>query len=567
MSALSVRRLKERSGGGGGGTVKATAPKFTRSITPVTERSITGGDSLKRTTGKENPRPTSRTRAAGALKPVIRPMPRIDKSVASTEARLRWSTTSVPRGRSSSPCEFNRDVSDLRKTRVSAEKASSLSGLRCANGVQGTVYAKSNEKCEIGIRGLKESKGLGRNDVSSGESRDLYKDLGSKDCKRSGSGSCDSGSRLGSSRVLDGGREESRGRASVRVRCSEVGDKSGSGGNVGAKGLGRNSVDRLSGSEVLKGKVVVCDGGSGSGSTAKKYQSKLHEKLAFLEGKVKRIASDIKRTKEILDLNNPDASKLILTDIHEKISGIEKVMGHVVDGADTQIGVADHSGGDSKKNGNGEKSQKDVGSHMKSLVKGLNTEELEERLFPHHKLIRDRTSLKTSVGGLQSSSQGHDPSFVGNTDESTIELEKQFSAIDENPVALEFLGSLKEEQLLATTRGENVGVEYCGVQETDGDVDSAAQDSLDINNRDESTELVLTTSETLEDFDDQENRPSIVIEEESDDSCLYQLNEIGYKTTTGGWFVSEGESVLLTHDDGSCSFYDIANCEVCKIAK
>ncbi|KAJ0949162.1 putative transcription factor WD40-like family [Helianthus annuus] len=32
--------------------------------------------------------------------------------------------------------------------------------------------------------------------------------------------------------------------------------------------------------------------------------------------------------------------------------------------------------------------------------------------------------------------------------------------------------------------------------------------------------------------------------------------------STGGWFVSEGESVLLAHDDGSCTFYDVVNSEV-----
>ncbi|KAL7261263.1 hypothetical protein ACSBR1_006829 [Camellia fascicularis] len=50
----------------------------------------------------------------------------------------------------------------------------------------------------------------------------------------------------------------------------------------------------------------------------------------------------------------------------------------------------------------------------------------------------------------------------------------------------------------------------------------------------------------------------MIIEEETEDSFIYQFNEIGRKTSTGGWFVSEGE---LAHDDGSCSFYDIANCD------
>ncbi|GKA70703.1 hypothetical protein Tco_0776842 [Tanacetum coccineum] len=46
-----------------------------------------------------------------------------------------------------------------------------------------------------------------------------------------------------------------------------------------------------------------------------KYPSKLHGKLVFLEENDKRMASDIKRTKNMLDLDNPDASKLMLSDI------------------------------------------------------------------------------------------------------------------------------------------------------------------------------------------------------------------------------------------------------------
>ncbi|KAI8030347.1 hypothetical protein LOK49_LG01G02223 [Camellia lanceoleosa] len=38
----------------------------------------------------------------------------------------------------------------------------------------------------------------------------------------------------------------------------------------------------------------------------------------------------------------------------------------------------------------------------------------------------------------------------------------------------------------------------------------------------------------------------MIIEEETEDSFIYQFNEIGRKTSTGGWFVSEGELFLLT---------------------
>ncbi|KAK8484345.1 hypothetical protein V6N13_117066 [Hibiscus sabdariffa] len=69
---------------------------------------------------------------------------------------------------------------------------------------------------------------------------------------------------------------------------------------------------------------------SGGSGAAIKYPSKLHKKLAFLEGKVKRIASDIKMTKKMLDMNTPYASKVIIYDIQDMIFSIEKAMGNLV---------------------------------------------------------------------------------------------------------------------------------------------------------------------------------------------------------------------------------------------
>ncbi|MCL7041224.1 hypothetical protein MKW94_030047 [Papaver nudicaule] len=59
----------------------------------------------------------------------------------------------------------------------------------------------------------------------------------------------------------------------------------------------------------------------------------------------------------------------------------------------------------------------------------------------------------------------------------------------------------------------------------------------------------------------QENKPTVAIVDEIEDMRVDQLHEIGRKASTGGWFVSKGESVLLAHEDGSCSFYDITNSE------
>ncbi|WZZ52943.1 hypothetical protein YC2023_053050 [Brassica napus] len=57
------------------------------------------------------------------------------------------------------------------------------------------------------------------------------------------------------------------------------------------------------------------------------YQSKLHKKLAFLEVKVKK-SSDIKKTKDMLELNNQDSSHIIVYNIHRKITSIEKSLSH-----------------------------------------------------------------------------------------------------------------------------------------------------------------------------------------------------------------------------------------------
>ncbi|KAL8104874.1 KIN14B-interacting protein At4g14310-like [Apium graveolens] len=557
MSTLSLRRNQDR-GGGGGTAAKpiTTASKPTKPITPISKESIknVGSGSIKTSSGKENPRPSSRIRAASAaVKPVIRPVPRIDKAYANSDLRLR---RAVSRGRSSSPCEFN----------------TGLSKFRVLDGGSSKVLDKGRDCNEIRRRGLKESKSLAENDVGLEKSNDPGKvsglklkekevlierkeprslernvvgmekssepgkDLGSKLKKRESL----SNRGLENCKVGSGGvraRGESRGRASVCLRSNEVAEN-------GVKEIRRNSLSRTSGLDVPKGK---CGSEEAMTVSATKYPSKLHEKLAFLEGKVKRIATDIKRTKEILDSNNTDASKVIITDIQEKISGIEKVMGRVTV-AEPKTAV-DHAGENIQQINAAETS-------VKISAKGLNTEELEARLFPHHKLLRDRTSLKQSVGGgLSRSSQIGEPKVEETMSVSNLEA-KLSSPIDEKPIVVEFLASLKGEQSRNTIKGD-----YSAVQEMDGAGNSKAYNSSNIVIGEQSAELKLTTSGTLDEFDDQENLPAMIIDEETENNCIYQLNMIGHKSTAGGWFVSDGESVLLAHGDSSCTFYDISHCE------
>ncbi|KAL3329102.1 hypothetical protein AABB24_036284 [Solanum stoloniferum] len=574
-TAAPVRRLKDRDGARAKinappSTTAAAAARPSKSLTPLSNKSSavnsSGGESLRRSIGKENPRPTSRVRAATAStnqKPAIRAMPRIDKAASGTatatgaeggearaEPRARWST-SVPRGRSSSPSEFSKTLSDIRKT----SRVSRVSGN--SRGV--------NEKLtENGNRVLTEMEKsrelLGKFDVKS-EKIKISEGKNSKFCDRE---------------VLIS--------SSSSVKLKSLVDKSGNIVESNVKDP-RLLAKSNSFSGVSKEK---CENEQGKvGSSVNKYPSKLHEKLAFLEGKVKRIATDIKKTKEMLDMNNPDSSKLIISDIQEKISGIEKAMGNVADG-DGKVGLASSIKNESlnadekicgieKAMCNIVDGDREIGllSSVRSedmnideketkpedsgkiSVKGLNVEELEARLFPHHKLLRDRTSLKTLMGCTKNEEL--------ESAESTIEVkpEKNYvSPIDENPIAVEFLASLSKEQSKVTTRCEDACLQISNVQDVDDAVSSQNQiSSSKLFKGKEIVDHLLASDERLESFDAQENKQEMLMEEETEDSSICELNEIGRKTSTGGWFVSEGESVLLTHDDSSCSFYDIVHCE------
>ncbi|XP_045809076.1 KIN14B-interacting protein At4g14310-like [Trifolium pratense] len=299
----------------------------------------------------------------------------------------------------------------------------------------------------------------------------------------------------------------------------------------------RKSTDKLRSTEKIKTFTSTESNGIrveekiNSNSKSNKYQSKLHEKLAFLEGKVKRIASDIKKTKDMLDLNNPDASKVILSDIQDKISGIEKAMVRVVVSEDENGG-----NGSNKKMAMVDGVVNGVDDLKRnSLVKGLNNDELEARLFPHHKLIRDRILVKDS------------------TVKEKVEIEENLSkCVDENSITLEFLATLEK----GSEKVSNHGDPCDGIER--GKSSSWNNQKCDI-------DMLLEADEKLEEFDEQEKENKQEEEgfvgDETDEAFNFKLNGIGNKIAAAGWFVSEGEAVLLAHDDATCSYYDIANSE------
>eukprot|EP00258_Populus_trichocarpa_P046046 XP_024462065.1 KIN14B-interacting protein At4g14310 isoform X1 [Populus trichocarpa] len=525
MSASSARRLRDRNGVAAATAAQKPTKTVTINSTFYNNRNSAIKGSLP---GKENPtRPNSRVQ-----KPSILPVPRVDKAAVGdgSEGRMRWSTSSAPRGRSPSPSEFIRVFRDSRVCKGESDQR---------------VVSSAGKK--NGIRGLKENGGFSvelkkRNGLCEGNDLKILESKKQLCGLKVLNDNCNKQVNLRKSSELDSNLDSKAANVckfdKLYEEKSEPEFKSDS---------FRESSEKSS----VKGKVLenlkdkgLSDEGSGS-KVGVKYPSKLHDKLAFLEGKVKRIASDIKKTKELLDMNNPDASKVILSDIQDKISGIEKAMGNVA-----VTGTSRSGGNDTGTAMVVEKSESEKVEDVKSSVKGLNTEELEERLFPHHKLLRNRTSLKAPRASCQSHESGCE-----------LKVGEKFSGpIEENPKAFELLYSLGKEDKKVTMRDAKVGLESFEVQEMGDDSVSGKQDSSNMFNL-KCEDLVLTTDETLDEFDDQENGNTIMIGEETEDTCVYEVKEIGTKNSTGGWFVSEGESILLTHDDGSCSFYDIANCE------
>ncbi|KAL0388397.1 UNVERIFIED_CONTAM: KIN14B-interacting protein [Sesamum radiatum] len=508
MSTSSARRVNER-GGGGAGRVAASTGK----VTPVSGKSMSSG--------KENPRPVSRVRAA-TQKPSVRPMARVDKSaaVAAEEPRVRKSTSSVP------------------ERKISSSSSSERTGGKCTLEKRVSKDLDKNGGVLNELEGVpQENEKIGITVVNNGVNEKKEGSLSSVTVKRSDLEKKVSKYLLKNGKTLDEMEGSNQQSLSMNIRVGSCSNekKAGALSSISTKRSDHENLNVKSnsecGAEVKSSEETRLRSSKENGPN--KYPSKLHEKLAFLEGKVKRIATDIKRTKEMLDMNNPDASKMILSDIQEKISGIEKAMGHVVGhGGDAKVVSLGHTETDDKEEEN------DV-VDAKSLAKGLNVEELEARLFPHHKLIRDRTLSKATFGESNN----------------TLDVaEDKVISFDVNVIDSGFLASLSKKET-------EVGLEDSKVHEGDDAVVSVAESSLNVLNGKGNIDALLMADENLNDFDDQERVPTMIFDEEFEDSCTYQLNDIGGKSSTGGWFVSEGESVLLAHDDGSCSFYDIINCE------
>ncbi|KAL9687553.1 hypothetical protein QQ045_031957 [Rhodiola kirilowii] len=569
MSSAAVLRLRERGVGGGGGSGGAAAPKLSKTVTPSCTKVV--GDGFKKSSGKENPRSSSRVRGS-SQKPTIRPIPPIEKQSGPAVGVGNRRPSSVPRGRSSSPfMRSSRVVSDSVKNRVSGNQGEKGvesdvgGGRRASSGFKSSerVYRSSscrgsslrgNEKTENDTRVSGDGKCMNLVAVKNGEfdlkpsrkenvlddkllskvmNLSTVGDLGAAENGKAVARSHKSS--LSSGKMVDKCSEKLDCilRSGVAV-CSRAKDAT----NLPAKNVGEIEMKVSSGSI---GQEISEEGANSRAGI--KYPSKLHEKLAFLEGKVKRIASDIKRTKEMLDTNNSDDSKVILSDIQEKISGIEKAMCRVASDSGQKPFTAKAGIPMNKLT---EMSSQKHGETVSMKV--LNREELEARLFPHDRLLRERTLMNSSSESPKCDTQAAQSSEFEESSHADINLPAE-------PLASLYQENSKSKVI----RNENVKIELCPVQEMDGVGTSKVHGSVDVSGK-RNPDVVLTTTETLDELDIQENTQPMV-SDDFEDTCMYQLNAMGQKTSTGGWFVSEGEAVLLAHDDASCSLYDVANSE------
>ncbi|XP_031502713.1 KIN14B-interacting protein At4g14310 [Nymphaea colorata] len=626
----STRRYKER-GGGGGKVVAEVLPPPSMPKARKVPSEYSSKENLPRSkpAGKPIP-PRAAPRGSGQMPLVQRP-PRISNTDSCGESakNVRWSTSSLPKGKSSDLSEFARFLSDLRRDRLARASKSEApeTGLDLVKKVSELPHSAGlGNEDNLGSLNLQDS----TVDLKvSREGKEEYKlsDVDSEKHKNedisilieSSEKENDSNNVNCTLSNVKGGNLAPKELADASCRTSE---------NACEAGLENPSVDKASGdlkSELdlllnakdslacRLGKELTDPNGDAIAKNSEKevhliskcslgarqkiddsalgkIPSKLREKLASLEGRVKSIASEIKRTREMLDSNNPDGSKSLILDIQGKICGIERAVGCIMDdkgklglpklepsikenemGIQGEVNRSEESTKCSRttlttKSTNEALPNEQIGGPSKQSIKCLSKEELEARLFPHHKLLRNRPPL-TNILLPNELEVGNATSSFTQSDHFFAHGDGVASPVEENPIALEFLASLAHANETQTIVNDAIAkLSLCSIHEMESssnNEDSQKQSSdaphLPKGLVEGKGELKLSCDEKLQ-LSDQENR-SVSVSQGPDDSCANQLIEIGVKPSTGGWFVSEGESALLAHADGSCTFNDLVHCE------
>lgn len=288
------------------------------------------------------------------------------------------------------------------------------------------------------------------------------------------------------------------------------------------------------------------------GLVVNKYPSKIQEKIAYLEGEVKKIA---------LDINDTDALEMILLDIQDKVFGIEKAIGHVGVESKGKLGSDAIVETDELRIKHSENNSDPLAGSLENSVESVNHEELEARLSRYHNILGSKASFGSSAGKDQSL----EPNVLEVFGDKVKE-EGSLNPIDENQIALDFLALLDNKH--PKIKNKHGQLECAAIQEMDADstvtpeIGEVSKETVrGIDDEDAS----LTVEEILEFFDDRENRSLMAVEEDAEDPNASVVREVRCKPCTAGWFAEECEFVLLAHDDSTCSYHDITHSEVCGI--
>ncbi|KAI5064964.1 hypothetical protein GOP47_0019659 [Adiantum capillus-veneris] len=352
-------------------------------------------------------------------------------------------------------------------------------------------------------------------------------------------------------------------------------------------------------------------------SATSNLSTSLHKRLALLEGKVSQMASEIKKTREMLANDGYTNSADLLIDIQGKITSIERFM---------SCKESSKSASNMEKDVNMEDrlqvqpTTDNVGEYRPTL-QSFNTDKYlhssqvpvvsEHEFYLKHTFLRGSVSAPPKVSGLV-----YDPQYVEfyphrilvrnclsfqekeveNKTSDEVLLERAVDSQSMNPNAglhdnrtsCVMIGEKMPctrktdtlDEKVALNGGNCVHSKSSDVCPRADSIQHVQENTASQHGQYSIEQGACTQGPTMcaEDIKDvlecnesplsdsfPENTENIAPDDgvyfDDDEFVPNQLHPIGDKVATAGWYVSEGEAILLTHDDGCCSYYDVANME------
>ncbi|XP_024537631.1 KIN14B-interacting protein At4g14310-like isoform X1 [Selaginella moellendorffii] len=282
--------------------------------------------------------------------------------------------------------------------------------------------------------------------------------------------------------------------------------------------------------EVVKEESHKQEGGGGL------FSVELHTRLSLLEDRVTQLASELRDTKQLLHASHP-MSNQVLTDIQSKISNIEKVIvSRGIEGGRRELTTS-------------------CGLSQESTIVTL--EEKSDSEGRKSNTVSVHESLLTVADEFLASLKCSQAAKVPST---SIEVKAlpllrcgNDSSVEKSCVASTIRTGTSEKRRRHSLSDNRSSGSYKSANTSASDVAFEALVGLECDE-------VLSEDVT----EDQENAvPAVNVSalELPVDDTEPELCQLGSKSVLAGWFVYEAEGMLLAHDDGSCSFYDVANME------